>query len=72
MTASIHSVQAVHSQVQTEQAVQPPRTLQAQETAKQNTASQDTVTISQQTRLALASNTNQTNVSDMNHDGDNR
>jgi hypothetical protein len=71
MTDSIHSVQAIHSQVQTEQAVQPPKTLQAQETAKQNTASQDTVTISRQARLALASNTKQSNGSDTNHNGDN-
>ena len=70
MTDSIHSVQAVHSQVQTEQAVQPPKTLQAQETAKQNTASQDTVTISQQARLALASNTKQTNGGNSNSNGD--
>ena len=72
MTNSIHSVQAAHSQLQTEQAVQPPKTLQTQETAKQNTASQDTVTISQQARQALASNTKQASGGDTNHDGDNR
>jgi hypothetical protein len=69
MANSIDSVQAAHSKSQTEQAVQPPKSLQTQETAKQNTASRDTVTISQQARQALASNTKQASGSDTNHDG---
>jgi hypothetical protein len=51
MTNSIHSVQEAHSQVQTEQAVQPPKTLQTQ-AETQNRAAQDTVTISQEARQA--------------------
>ena len=70
MINSVHSVQAVHAQSQTEQAVQPPKSLQTQ-AAKQNTGSQDTVTISQQARQALASNTKQASGADTNHDGDN-
>ena len=67
MSSSIQSVQAAHSQLQTEQAVQPPKTLQSEAT-KQNTGAQDTVTISQEARQALASNTKQPNGSDANHE----
>jgi hypothetical protein len=67
MSSPIQSVQAAHSQLQTEQAVQPPKTLQS-EAAKQNTGAQDTVTISQEARRALASNTKQPNGSDANHE----
>jgi hypothetical protein len=70
MTNSIHSVQAAHSQSLTENAVQPPKTLQAQ-AATQNTGSQDTVTISRQARQALASNTKQAGGGDTNSNGDN-
>ena len=69
MPNSIHSIQAAHAQSQTEQSVQPPKTLQT-EAAKQNTGSQDTVTISQQARQALASNTKQASGSDANREGD--
>jgi hypothetical protein len=71
MTNSVHSIQAVHAQSQTEQAVQPPKTLPAQETAKQNTASQDTVTISQQARQALTHSTTQAGGGGANGHGDN-
>jgi hypothetical protein len=70
MANSIHSVQAVHEQAQTAQTVQPPKTLQTQ-AATQNKGAQDTVTISQQARQALASNTKQASGGDANHDGDN-
>ncbi len=70
MANSVHSIQAAHSQSQTEQAVQPPKTLQT-EAAKQNAGSQDTVTISQQARQALASNTKQASGSDTNSNSDN-
>ena len=52
MTTSVHSLQSAQSQKQTEQAVQPPRDLQAQTQAHLN-AVQDTVTISQEARQAL-------------------
>ena len=52
MTSSVQSLQQAHSQSQTEQAVQPPKTLQTQAATK-NPASQDKVTISQQARQAL-------------------
>ena len=58
MTNSIHSLQEAHSQSQTEQSVQPPKTLQT-EAATQNPASQDTVTISQEARQALTHSTTQ-------------
>ena len=58
MTSSIHSVQEAHSQSQTEQAVQPPKTLQ-KEAAKQTAAPQDQVTISQEARQALTHSTTQ-------------
>jgi len=70
MSNSIHSLQAAHAQSQAEESVQPPKTLQTQ-AAKQNAAPQDTVTISQQTRQAVASNTKQAGGRDANH-GDSR
>jgi hypothetical protein len=56
VTNSIHSVQSAQAQSQTEQSIQPPKTLQ-QEAAKQTAAPQDQVTISQEARQALATNT---------------
>jgi len=56
MTNSVHSLQSAQSQKETEQAVQPPKTLQTDAT-KQSTASQDTVTISQEARQALTRST---------------
>jgi hypothetical protein len=53
MTNSIHSIQEVHSQSQTEQTVQPPKTLQTE------AAAQDTATISQEARQALTHSTTQ-------------
>jgi hypothetical protein len=70
MNNSVSSLQEAHSQEQTEQAVQPPKTLQTQ-AATQNTGSQDTVTISQEARQALASNTKQASGGDTNPNGDN-
>jgi hypothetical protein len=58
MTNSVHSVQATHAQAQTEQAVQPPKTLREQ-AAKQNSGLQDTFTISQEARQALTHSTTQ-------------
>jgi hypothetical protein len=58
MTNSVQSLQAAHSQTQTEEAVQAPKTLQ-QEAAKQNPAAQDIVTISQEARQALTHSTTQ-------------
>jgi len=58
MTSSIHSLQEAHSQLQTEQTVQPPKTLQT-EAATQNSAAPDTVTISQEARQALTHSTTQ-------------
>ena len=58
MANSVHSIQAAHSKSQTEEAVQPPKSLQA-EAAKPNSASQDTVTISQEARQALTHSTTQ-------------
>lgn len=60
MSSPIQSVQEAHSQLQTEQAVQPPKTLQS-EAAKRITGAQDTVTISQEARQALAGNTKRAN-----------
>jgi hypothetical protein len=68
MTSSVHSLQAVRSQTQTQESVQPPNTLQTQ-TATQKKGSRDTVTISQEARQALASNTKQ--ASGTNPIGDN-
>lgn len=57
MTNSVHSIQSAQSQKETEQAVQPPKTLQT-DAAKQNTtAAQDSVTISQEARQALTHST---------------
>jgi hypothetical protein len=54
MTSSIHSLQEAHSQSQTEEAVQPPKTLQTQ-----NPVSKDIVTISQEAKQALTHSTTQ-------------
>jgi len=58
MTNSVQSLQAAHSQTQTEEAVQAPKTLQT-EAAARNPATQDTVTISQEARQALTHSTTQ-------------
>jgi hypothetical protein len=58
MTNSVQSLQAAHSQTQTEEAVQAPKTLQ-KEAATRNPASPDTVTISQEARQALTHSTTQ-------------
>ena len=71
MTSSVNSLQAAHAETQTEQSVQPPKNLQAQ-AATQNAGVQDTVTISQEGRQALASNTKEPSGSDPNPNGDNR
>ncbi len=68
MTSSVHSLQAAHSQAQTQDAVQAPKTLQT-EAAAQNAGLQDVVTISQEARQALASNTKQASGSDANSSG---
>jgi hypothetical protein len=70
MISSISSLQQASMQEQTVQAVQPPETLQTQ-ASTQNTGSQDTVTISQEARLALASNTKMPSGADVNPNGDN-
>jgi hypothetical protein len=70
MTSSVHSLQIAHSQSQKEEAVHAPKTLQTQ-AATQNTGSQDTVTVSQEARHALASNTKQASGGDTNSNGDN-
>ena len=70
MTSSIHSLQEVHSESQTEQTVQPSKTLQiAAET--HNPASQDTVTISQESRQALTHGTTQAGGGGANVQGEN-
>jgi len=58
MTSSVQSLQAAHSQTQTEEAVQPPKTLQTQ-AVTQNPTSRDTVTISQEAKQALTHSTTQ-------------
>lgn len=58
MTSSIHSLQETHSQTQTEETVQPPKTLQTQAATK-NPAARDTVTISQEAKQALTHSTTQ-------------
>jgi hypothetical protein len=68
MANSIHSVQAAHAHSQAEQSVQPPKTLQT-EAATQTAPPRDTVTISQDARQALASNTKRTNGTDGNSGG---
>jgi hypothetical protein len=70
MTTSVNSLQAAHSQTQTEQSVQPPKTLQTQ-AATQNAGVRDTVSISQEARQALASNTKEPSGGDSNPNGDN-
>jgi hypothetical protein len=70
MNNSVQSVQAVHTEARAEQSVQPPKTLQT-ETAAQNPAARDTVTISAQARQALASNTKLASGADANSNGDN-
>lgn len=52
MTTSVHSLQSAQTQKQTEQSVQPPKTLQTQ-AAAQLSGMQDSVTISQEARQAL-------------------
>jgi hypothetical protein len=69
MTNSVHSLQVAHSQSQTEQTVQPLKTLQTQ-AATPNPGSQDVVTISQEARQALASNTKQAGGGETNPNGD--
>jgi hypothetical protein len=66
MSSSVHSIQAAHNQAQAAQSVQPPKTLQTDAT-KQTTVPKDTVSISQQARQSLASNTRR--AGDVNHDG---
>ena len=55
MTNSVQSLQVAEAHSKKEQAVQPPQNLQEQ-AAKENTATQDRITISQQARDALANN----------------
>jgi hypothetical protein len=54
MTSSVHSIQEAHSQSQTQEAVQPPKTLQTNAAARQ-----DTVTISEEAKQALTHSTTQ-------------
>ncbi len=70
MSNSVHSIQATHAEAQTQQSVQPPKTIQTQ-ALTQNPASRDTVTISAQARQALASNTKLASGADSNSNGDN-
>jgi hypothetical protein len=70
MTSSIHSLQEAHSQSQTQETVQPPKTLQTQAATK-NPASQDKVTISQQARQALTHSTTQAGGGGANDHGEN-
>jgi hypothetical protein len=55
MSTSVQSVQAAHVQQQSEQSIQPPKNLQTEAPA-QNAIPTDTVSISQQARQALATN----------------
>jgi hypothetical protein len=71
MTSSVHSLQVAHSQSQTEEAIQPPKTLQTQ-AATHNPASQDTVTISREARQALTHSTTQAGGGGANERGENR
>lgn len=66
MASSVLSIQATHTQDQTEQSVQPPKNLQAEATT-QNAVPKDTVSISQQARQALANDSRR--AGDVNHDG---
>jgi hypothetical protein len=70
MTSSVQSLQAAHSQAQTEEAVQAPKTLQ-KEAATRNPASPDTVTISQEARQALTHSTTQAGGGGANERGGN-
>jgi len=70
MTISVHSIQIAETQSKTEQSVQPPKTLQTQNTSE-NQGSRDVVTISQEARQALASNTKQASGADAKPGGDN-
>jgi len=54
MTSSIHSLQEAHSQSQTQESVQPPKTLQTQAATRQ-----DSVTISEEAKQALTHSTTQ-------------
>jgi hypothetical protein len=54
MTSSIHSLQEAHSQSQTQEAVQPHKTLQTHASTQH-----DTVTISQEAKQALTHSTTQ-------------
>jgi hypothetical protein len=67
MSNSIHSIQAVNAQAQTQQAVQPPKN---QQTTAQPAIPQDTVTISQSAKQAQAVNTKAAAGGDVDHDGD--
>ena len=58
MTISMHSIQTTEVHWKNERSAQPPKSLQTQ-TATQKEGSRDTVTISQESRQALASNTKQ-------------
>jgi hypothetical protein len=71
MTSSVHSLQIARSQSQTEETVQPPKTLQS-ETVKTDTAPQDTVTISRRAMQALTHSTTQAGGGGANDYGDNR
>jgi hypothetical protein len=70
MSSSIQSIQAAHAHVQAEQSVQPPKTLQT-EAATQTASPKDTVTISQQARQALVTNSQQANGAAANSNGTN-
>ncbi len=68
MSSSIQSIQAAHAQAQAEHSVQPPKTLQT-EAATQTAIPKDTVTISQQARQALVTNSQQANGASANSNG---
>jgi hypothetical protein len=71
MTTSIHSLQAVHAETQKEQTVQPPKTLQMEDTTS-NLSVQDTVTISQQAKQAFTHSTTYLGGGGSNDYGDTR
>ena len=66
MLTSVHSLQSVHVHEQSAQSVQPPQNLQT-EAPTQTAIPVDTVSISQQARQALA--TNSRRPGDVNLDG---
>ena len=70
MSYSTQTIQAAHVHTQVEQSVQPPKTLQT-EAATQTAVSNDTVTISQQARQALVTNSQQASGADANSNGTN-